>query len=1172
MLRVCLFGQPCFFWREQPLKFSAPPKALPLLGYLLIHGDRPVERLYLASLLWPESSEADARTNLRRHLHHLNSFLPEPPAATPWLLTNELTIQWNPAAPAWLDVAEFERLCGLPGQLADAVALYTGDFLETLYDDWIIIERERLREHYFGALFQLALASRACCNYVQASVYTARLLARDPLQEDTLRLHIALHYQAGDRAGAIQAYEKFQRLLRQELGVEPMPETQAVAEAILRNRPLPVAVPSGAAESAGCEGVPRRMTLPFVGRTGELAQLQAAWQRAAQHLGGLVWVSGEAGIGKTRLVNEFAQQVGIGGGRVLYGSARPASGEAASGESEPYHALREALLNALPLVAAVETEPLWLAALAVLIPELHQRRTLPALPRLDAESERRRLFEALGRTLSELARPRPLLLILEDLHWAGKATLALLNQLIHRCAQDALLVVITYREEEITPAHPLRQQVSAWQKERRGELVAEPIALKRLPAEAIGELLRPLRLAESVSVELAQRLAAESEGNPLFIDLLLQQWAESGEQMLPSGLPGVIQQRLAHLSEPARALAEVAAVTGPAFDFDLVRDVGGWDSGFTLDALSELLDRRLVCEAAGRGRFDYLFNHHLIQVTLYENIPAAKRSRRHRRVAQVMEALYPQQADDLAAEVGRHYELGAEPRRAAACYLRTARRSLALYADDEALAALGMALSLATADWPPAERYEIVALREAIYARRGERQPQRIDLEELERLSDAAGDPERVCDALKRRVLFHRALGERPAEIAAIERLESQALGMGSLHWQAEALQLKGCYTTLVNDYPTAANLLQQSLALYQQLGDRSGQVGCFCDLAEIAIQLRRNNEADAYAQQALALGNEQEQAEHLLHILWLVAAAQLAGNNLEACLAAGHKLLALAERTGDRNWEAAAHNMLGHTESILFRIQSARQHLDQAMEIYGQIQKLAGQRLVLTNLGFLALTVGRFDEAELAYQQAMSIGQQLGGGQNQLYSYLNLACVAEMRGDHAAEKECSEQALLLARQVNNHFLEAHALNNLAGAERKLNFPELALPHAQEAAAIFLETEHQAEYASALRELALIHLAVGDLPAASRTVDELVALYPAIRDQTDEPQRFLWAAACVRHASGQPDLARELINQAYAVFGEKLANIPDAESQSAYRQIPYNPQVLAAYERDEWGD
>ena len=184
--------------------------------------------------MWPDAEEEVARSNLRRNLTLFKQILPSPAPAESWILaTNEL-VRWNPGAPYTLDVAEFDRFCSEPENLARAVDLYGGDLLEDLYDDWVYPERERLRAAYLTALKGLVRRHRSERDFGRAIGYAQRLLVADPLREDVAREIAATRYQAGDRAGALGGLDEFVRRLHADLGIDAMPETQALRESILR--------------------------------------------------------------------------------------------------------------------------------------------------------------------------------------------------------------------------------------------------------------------------------------------------------------------------------------------------------------------------------------------------------------------------------------------------------------------------------------------------------------------------------------------------------------------------------------------------------------------------------------------------------------------------------------------------------------------------------------------------------------------------------------------------------------------------------------------------------------------------------------------------------------------------------------------------------------------------
>lgn len=308
MLYIHLLGHLRLFIDEQPLQFSALPKTLPMWAYLLLNRANPLPRDTLAFLLWPDTSEQAARANLRRHLYDLRRVLPSPSPEHPWLLSRAGTLQWNPNAGYWLDVAEFERLSTSPEHLDRAIALYSDDLLPDVYEDLIAPHRERLHSLYLNGLSRLIAKSRAQGNLAQAATYAQQLLGHDPLHEDTVRELIGLYYQAGDRTGALQAYRQFEQRLREELDISPMPETQALYDAVQRHAPLPdISPPLPVAPSPPPHNLPALLNT-FVGRTPEMDTL-CHLLSAAELRARLFTLTGPAGAGKTRLALEVTTRL-----------------------------------------------------------------------------------------------------------------------------------------------------------------------------------------------------------------------------------------------------------------------------------------------------------------------------------------------------------------------------------------------------------------------------------------------------------------------------------------------------------------------------------------------------------------------------------------------------------------------------------------------------------------------------------------------------------------------------------------------------------------------------------------------------------------------------------------------------------------------------------------------
>lgn len=288
MLRIYLFGTPRAFDGDAALPLPNPPKVLALWAFLLLHRDRAIPRDEVAFALWLDVPEAEARSNLRRHLHLLRHYLPRAPAERPWFFADRETVRWNRAANYWLDVEQFAQTAGSASQIVKdepaeeairrlrcASDYYTGDLLQNLYDDWVLVERERLRYQYLQMLEQLG-ARQEQVGDLRGAIDTAqRLLAHDRLRETTHRLVMRLRYRAGDRAAALRQFDECRRLLREELNVDPMPDTLELRQAILAGQalapaptvprvplPTPLAQPPSPISSRASQPPPRLKNTP----------------------------------------------------------------------------------------------------------------------------------------------------------------------------------------------------------------------------------------------------------------------------------------------------------------------------------------------------------------------------------------------------------------------------------------------------------------------------------------------------------------------------------------------------------------------------------------------------------------------------------------------------------------------------------------------------------------------------------------------------------------------------------------------------------------------------------------------------------------------------------------------------------------------------------------------
>ena len=654
-----------------------------LLAYLLLHRDRPVDRRHLAFLLWPDSTEPQALTNLRQLIHDARTAIPD---ADQFIEADRRLVRWVDDAPFTLDVDRFEAAVGHVVRqgsavgpeaditsLAAGIALYAGDLLPECYDEWIEPPRRRLREMLVDALRRLTALLEERRAFSAALGHAERLRDLEPLDETVTLALMRLHAAQGRRALALDAYARTEALLREELGTAPMPALEELRARLLR-------APESEEPAGAALGEPA-----FIDRAAEWTRLTRAWSAAGRARPCCLLASGIPGIGKTRLCAEFAAWARRQGATVAVSSCYRTVG------SLPYAPVVDWLRSPMLTgpVAGMARE--WRAELGGLLPDLGAAETTETGG--SSAGSRRRLFDALVRAIG--AAPPPRLLVLDDIQWADRETLEWIRFLMSGDEPRSLMLLAAHRAGDPAADDRLEDLLRDLRRDGRLELI-EVEALDRPDTAALAAAAADGPLEPSIAEELYR----ETEGHPLYIVEMTRASAEgsarpasartTGRRVLPDRVMATIEGRLALLTRSTLDVLGVASVIGREFGTGLLGASSGTGEAEVAAAVEELVERRLVGE---RRPGVYDFTHDSIREVTYSRLGAERRRLLHRGIAQAQIASTGG-APASASAIAKHLERGGFIEGAIPFYRLAAEHALGIYAGIEAVAHYEQALEL----------------------------------------------------------------------------------------------------------------------------------------------------------------------------------------------------------------------------------------------------------------------------------------------------------------------------------------------------------------------------------------------------------------------------------------------------------------------------------------------
>jgi DNA-binding SARP family transcriptional activator/predicted ATPase len=1062
-------------------------KAQALLFYLAATG-RPHTREHLATLLWSESSDRDARHSLRSDLYRLRQALRLKDADT--ILLNDGELISLRLAAYECDVTHFRQLLAQNDENAwsEGVSLYRGSLLEgftlaaaPLFEEWVRFEENALSGACLNALEHLLDVAEARQAWSKAIGYVQQIIRLEPLSEAAHQRLISLYIRSDAVGLAVRQYQQLAATLQQELGTSPSAEVQSLVDETLQQR-------SGAGLSPAIS--PRltgiTQTLPFVGRDQLLARLTALSEGPIAGRSVTVLLQGEVGIGKTRLVEELADRLA---------TATP-SWLVLRGSCSPF----DSVLSYGPFLEAFQRATA--GDLTGLLTEPHA---------IDPDA-RGRFFHQVLQALRTLARHRPTLLVIDDLQWANSSTLNLFGFLATRLRDVPIMLAGTVQSAESIPA--LQRLITLGR--RHGEL--QLLTLTSLSREAVKALLRISSLSSASVDTLADWLYERSGGSPFILGEILSQlrtegiltpfdtgWRLDAKRWLrwratftlPETTHDLVAWRLANLTPTAQCVLEVAAVAGQPLSFQLLHDWPDLQSDRLILILDDLISRRLIAETENAT---YILPHHLLRETLLQRLSHIRRRMIHRQLAAALEAQLTAHTDVPLRQIALHAVAGEDVDRARRYGLQVLDELPQDFSATETVEFFGQLYDLLAPTASP---------------------------EEMLRLTRALGQLHYLLSHIEVAAQWYREHLEIAREI---DHPVAQAAAYFDL---SELALVTADHVSAIVD--AEAGLAICAMATHSDLIAQAGR-GQRLLGAALAMEGSDLANAESHLQQALVLEKQTNNNRDHCSTLFEIGNVAAQRGEVKRALESYAEAARAAEAGRVYYYLALAHNNYAYHSLLLGEVDAAHHAVEQGLKLAEAHEMLGVLLYLYSTQGEILLYQADWTAAIEVFQRGLSLAEELNHLERQAGYRAGLALAA--RGQHEFDRAMAfleEGLALIARQGYWH-LQSRLQIWLAETLFYRECPAEAWPHLEAA----LNTARQHGRALLLiqaeRLRAQLLAAGGDWPGADTLFAEVMQRSQEFGLTLEVARtRAAWGEATLRYAR-LPDRAYPLLDAARSAF------------------------------------
>ena len=901
----------------------------------------------------------------------------------------------------------------------------------------------------------------------------------------------------------------------------------------------------------------------MIGRENEMQSVKEHWDliRLGEYSAEpLLLISGEAGIGKTRLLRELQVYAGLRDGYILHGVAR----EQDAGTPYAVFAtiLRSYIREQPAEVLSRQLSGSMAGEVVKLAPQLADKLGyIQPNPGLEPAAERARLLDQISAFLLNIAYDQPTILILDDLHFTDPGSLEILGTLFRQIRGASLMVAGAYRDVALSYANPVNRLINALEADR----LVTRISLRRLPQSGVKQMLEAL-LGSKVSRKFIRAIYQATEGNPLFVEELIKSLVVDGQITLREGgweqrntslvqIPGsiktVLGKRLDHIEKQTLDLLRLAAAIGRTFHLDLIIEASAYSDEIIQWAIEEALRAHLieVIKIADQPNeadnaeiaIHYQFQHALVRETLYDELRPLRRRHLHRHVAEAMEMLASRGDSNSPATLANHFIEAAEDEKAVPYLRQAGQEAYHFYANDEAVEYLSQACEILEDIAPDLkgdglnanllEQFEVLSRQRDVCNMMGDRVREFDILQRLQELAETLSDRKRWVEVMTRQSTYYWHVGKlEEAESTARKALEVAVQDKSERGQQAALERIARVLWTRRDG--RSMEYATQSLALAQKLGDR-GREGRLTELVGhiFSDTLYEPDRAALYFEQALEICRETENPYEEAWTLWGMGGLAMLINDYTAALARFSEAKKIAEDIGATlqvGWDLYH---MGDARYNLGEYEQSVADYRQAQSIFNDSQHPRGRIYVLISLGLALLAQGNLTEAASYLDQSSRQAEEREDTRLMLRSYEALAAHHRALGtedDLANAIRLSNRIISMAEQAKDveHGILGHYL-------RGVGF--YYLRNIQEA-----------------------------LDSSSRAVEQLEKLTYLETPQITAAEIY-YVHGCILSAMGQMDSARSYLGEAYNDISRQAQLIADEHQRNSFlMNVPLNQQIIKA--------